>query len=306
MIVSTIERFRIEDPLHGGVPGVVIRPRSERPLPLCLFLYGGGGSAETLAAIQPLLDGWWSSGALSPLLIATPDVGPWSFYLDDPARGLGWESFIAERFVPCVEARFGAARSTRGMLGLSMGGYGALKLAFARPLQFTAVAAVSPMVEPAFEANACPVRNRFHYPPEVPQALLGPARDALLYQRDQPASRARANADALRDSALAIYIDAAGDDALNAHDGAEFLHRVLWQHDIAHEYRLRRDADHVGCDLPERMLDALRWAAGYLVPTAPAPRADVDQLRQQLSAARAEAQTRDPSVARRYGALRVT
>jgi hypothetical protein len=39
-----------------------------------------------------------------------------------------------------------------------------------------------------------------------------------------------ANADTqkIRDSGLAIYLEASERDFLNAHDGAEFLHRVLW------------------------------------------------------------------------------
>jgi hypothetical protein len=35
-------------------------------------------------------------------------------------------------------------------------------------------------------------------------------------------------------------------DFLNAHDGAEFLHRVLWDLDLWHEYHLVRNADHGG------------------------------------------------------------
>ena len=33
-------------------------------------------------------------------------------------------------------------------------------------------------------------------------------------------------------------------DFLNVHDGAEFPHRVLWDLDLWHEYRLVRNTDH--------------------------------------------------------------
>jgi S-formylglutathione hydrolase len=333
MPASQLERFQIQDPLHGAVSCVAISPPVARDsLPLCLFLYGGGGSSETLAAIQPLLDQWWTSGALPALLLATPDVGPWSFYLDDPARGLGWESFVSQRFIPSLQTRLGAsAAASVGLVGTSMGGYGALKIAFAQPARFAAVAAITPMLEPTLDAAECPLRNRFHYPPEVPQALLGLDRDAELYRRDHPAARARRNAERLRESELAIYFEAAGQDAFNAQDGAEFLHRVLWDLDIAHEYHLRRDSDHVGPDYIERLLSALRWTADQLV-LREQPALDATELawqhwldnpgsvppqrplavtsplmprllRAQLSAASRRAEQLDPAFRRRYGRL---
>jgi S-formylglutathione hydrolase len=328
-----IQRFDVDDPNQGAVPcAALLPPSAAEKLPLCLFLYGGGGSRENLADIAPILEGAWRTGALPAMVVATPDVGPWSFYLDDPARGLHWESFIAQRFIPQLRARFAVhdAAAATGLVGMSMGGYGALKLAFGRPDAFAAVYAISPMVEPSFEAEPVRPRHRFFYPPDVPQALVGANRDAELYRRDHPAARARVHADALRASPIAIAIDAAGRDLFNAHDGAEFLHRCLWQLDIAHEYRLRRDADHVGHDMPERLRDAFAWVGARLQLTAaelpaferawqqflsgasreqpatpPPPTSPVFAawLRAQLAAPRTAAEAQDPTLARRYGLL---
>lgn len=260
--------------------------------------------------------------------VVTPDVGPFSFYLDDPARGMAWETFVAERLFDHV-----APEGPVGAVGISMGGYGALKTAFARPERFRAVAAVAPMVEPAFEAGEVGPRNRYHYPPEVPASLLGPERDAALYAADHPAGRARRHAAAIRAHDLAIYVDAGSADALHAHDGAELLHRVLWDLDIAHEYRLLRDADHVGPTIVPRLEAAFAWVgerlspralplteaerswsswldaggAGAppppLPPTSPVfPRA----LRALLEPARREAARRDPTFGRTYGVLPAT
>ena len=68
-----------------------------------------------------------------------------------------------------------------------------------------------------------------------PRELLGATRDAALFESNNPASRACANAAFIRESGLAIYLEVGGDDFLNAHDGTEFLHRVLWDLEIAHE-----------------------------------------------------------------------
>jgi S-formylglutathione hydrolase len=332
---TTIHRFDVSDPRHGAVPCAAIVPGdAPGPLPACLFLYGGGGSHRSLLEIEPLLASWWSRGILPPLLVATPDVGPFSFYLDDDAHALGWESFVTERFVPYLRARWqlSATGQALGVVGISMGGYGALKIALSRSQEFGAVAAISPSLEPARTPHEVPLRNRYHYPPEVPAALLGPARDAALYERDHPATRAREHATMLRRDELAVYIDAAGRDALHAHDGAEYLHRTLWQLDIAHEYHLRRDADHVGPGLTERLREAFAWVAARIAPRAAVPlsehelawqawleqaRTDVPPLpplppesvlfpqllRAQLAEARRQAAEQDETMSRVYGLL---
>lgn len=124
------------------------------------------------------------------------------------------------------------------------------------------------MVEPALAAAKVRPRNRYHYPPEVPAALLGPERDAALYAADHPAGRAIRNAAVLREGSLAIYLDAGAADALNAHDGAEFVHRVLWELDVRHDYHLLSDGDHVGPSLLPRLEAAFCWVGRKLAPAA--------------------------------------
>lgn len=297
-----IRRFDVSDPDQGPIPCAVVAPsRAVQDLPLCLFLYGGGGGRETLVDISPLLADAWASRALPPMVVATADLGPFGFYLDDPERGLLHETFLRTRFLPFLRRSF--ELSARAVLvGVSMGGYGALKIAFAQPESFVAVAAIGPMIEPSVDAHAVPLRNRCHYPSDVPTALLGPERDAALFGRDHPAARARENAEALRGSNLAIYIDAAGRDCLRAHDGAEFVHRVLWELDVAHEYHLRRDSDHVGPDLAERLLRGFAFVGRHLVGTE-TPNEQAAGLRAQLAPLFAEAARVDPTVHRTYGVL---
>lgn len=329
---SELIRFDVLHDRHGAVGCAAVVPRTAAaPLPLCLFLYGGGGSHETLVGIQGVLDAWWAAGAVPRMLVATADTGPFSFYLDDPERGQFWESLVASHFVSHLRERFQLSRRA-GLVGISMGGYGALKVALARSADFAAVAAISPMIEPAFPGGNVPLRNRYHYPPDVPQALLGLERDAALYERDHPANRARHHAAEVRASDLAIYIDASGRDAFHAHDGAEHLHRTLWQLDIPHEYHLRRDADHVGPETLDRMREAFAWVGAHLQPPAALPLTAAEEawrtwldngqhsappstplpptsvlmprlLRAQLAPLRSAAAASDPTFERCYGEL---
>jgi S-formylglutathione hydrolase len=134
--------------------------------------------------------------------------------------------------------------------------------------------------------------------------LLGPERDPQLFERDHPLTRARRNAHALRESRQAIYIDVGSRDALHCQDGAEYLHRALWELDIAHEYHLLRDANHIGATLAPRSLRGFTWVAEHAGLGAQAERsAEELQLDAYLEPLRAAARERDASIDRVYGRL---
>ena len=267
---------------------------------------GGGPFAATLLAIEPLLAAAWRDGSLSPLLIGCVGVPPFCFYLDDPARGQHWQSAVSPGLLQALRAQLGelASPAPGGLVGISMGGYGALKLAFEQPSEHAAVAAIAPMLEPHTRAERVPPRNRYHYPDAVPQQLLGPGRDPELFAADHPVSRARRNAGALRESGLAIYLDAGSCDVLHAHDGAEYLHRALWELDIAHDYHLLRSADHVGPTLPGRLLAGFQWIARHAASRpAAAPSQEEQELAEYLAPLQRAASQEDPTFGRTYGVL---
>jgi S-formylglutathione hydrolase len=58
-------------------------------------------------------------------------------------RTLTPERFLLDRVVPCFEERWRLAPPALGLLGISMGGQGALRLAFKNPKRFPVVAAIS-------------------------------------------------------------------------------------------------------------------------------------------------------------------
>jgi S-formylglutathione hydrolase len=89
---------------------------------------------------------------------------------------------------------------------------------------------------------------------------------------------------------------------LNAHDGAEALHRELWQLDIRHEYHLLRDADHVGPTLAPRLLEAFRWTGVHTHGIAHVElSAEERALHEYVAPLRAKAPAVDPSLSRIYG-----
>jgi S-formylglutathione hydrolase len=322
--------------LPEAIPFALITPpgyKESAPLPLCLILMGGGGSRQNLVDCQPLFDSWWSDGSLPLMVLATPSPGM-SYYLEDPLGNIRWDSFLAEEFVPHLRAtcNVDADRLSTAITGISIGGYGALKTAFARPDLFGVAAAMQPMLEPGCHDSDIGARNRLHHVAGGPLQLVGPTRDPALFESNNPANRARTHAGPIRKTGMAIYIDAGDEDFLNAHDGAEFLHRVLWDLDISHEYHLVRGGDHGGPSMRPRMLAMYTWvgsvvsasrsktvepsAEGRAVsawieggmagnPPAAAPTSQdfLRILRAQFQTLRDRARVADPTTIRRYGVL---
>ena len=63
-------------------------------------------------------------------------------------------------------------------------------------------------------------------------------------------------------------------DGLFNHHNVEFLHRVLFDHGIKHEYRTVLGANHVGQSMPDRMRAALSFLNAALNPPPPDTAAD--------------------------------
>src|SRR5262245_6174793 len=59
----------------------------------------------------------------------------------------------------------------------------------------------------------------------------------------------------------------------------EFLHRLLWDHKISHEYHLVRGADHVGRTIRPRAMEALAFLTRVLNPPPPDPEAEATRKR---------------------------
>jgi enterochelin esterase-like enzyme len=144
----------------------VLTPDSAAPLPLCILLLGLGGTRDALADLQPVFEGWWSEGIIPPMIVAVPTPRQ-DYYLN-------WDSFLVDELLPRVRATSSAGEVTV-IAGISGGGYGALKLAFAHPHRFAAVAAMQPMLEPGLRETDVGARNRLHHSAGGPPQLIGAA-----------------------------------------------------------------------------------------------------------------------------------
>ena len=251
----TVARFEVPSTVVGrDVPSSALLPPGFDPasavaLPLVVWLHGGGGNREHLPRYRPWLHELTERGVIPPMVFASFSTSPFSGFLGP------WEQFIADELPRAMAERFGTRKDREGLAvaGISMGGYGALKSAFRSPERFVAVGAMEPSVEPTLTSLPSHKRNTW---------TRGPA--PALGVADNPARLAHDNAAAIRESGLAIYLEVGDEDYLNLHDGTEFVHRVLWDHDIRHEYHLVRWADHVGASMRPRFGEMMAFIAAAL------------------------------------------
>jgi enterochelin esterase-like enzyme len=124
-------------------------PRGVQPneeLPLVVFLHGGGDSHDAFDrhGISAQLDRAVSEGRVPPAVIVLPDgeLGFWANWYDGSRR---YEDWIADELVPYVRERYHtrACPEHCHVMGVSMGGSGALRLAHHRPEVFSTVTAIS-------------------------------------------------------------------------------------------------------------------------------------------------------------------
>jgi S-formylglutathione hydrolase FrmB len=168
---------------------------------------------------------------LPELLVVAVDGGN-SFFLNGPAGR--YEDLVTRDVVTHVESsyRVERGRASRMLLGVSMGGYAALRIAIAHPELFGAVATHSAMLLPKIptpEAGA----GRWHM--DAFKRAFGDPIDAALWAASDPLALApRLDPSA----APALRFDCGAQDRFGLSEGNLALHRLLEARGVAHEFAL--------------------------------------------------------------------
>ena len=171
-----------------------------------------------------------------------------------------------------------------------MGGMGSLRLAFKYPELFGAVASMEPGISPIDDWSDMRLKHRFWRGDQLMQSIYGNPVDRDYWNANNPATIAQRRSQELRDSGLKIFLEAGDADLFWLYEGTEFLHQVLWDQKIRHEYRLYYGAEHVGRTLGWRTDAAYRFLASTLSDAEPDPqvsatRERIDPLKRRLTEA---------------------
>ena len=141
--------------MPAPVPIVVATPPSyaeapDRRYPVLYFLHDGQGDEAVLYrhGVIDALETAMREGRLPEMIVVCPrGAGTWWIDAQDGTRRMA--AFLSEDLVPFVDRTFRtrAARGGRLAAGISMGGYGALRWALARPDLFAAAGGLSPAIQ---------------------------------------------------------------------------------------------------------------------------------------------------------------
>jgi len=182
--------------------------------------------------LPKLLGDLWTSGDVPEMVVVAVD-GDNSFFVDGPLGA--YERLVTRDLVAHVEATYRATpgRDGRALLGISMGGYAALRIALSRPELFRAVAAHSAVVLEEIPTAAAGAGS-WHM--AAFGRAFGDPIDPLLWAASDPLAWAR-KADPRRTPAL--YFDCGSEDRYGLFKGNEELHRRLQARGVAHTFALR-------------------------------------------------------------------
>ena len=256
-------------------------------MPVVVSLHGGGGSRQRLVEQAPRWQKLWDEKAIPPAIVVMPSVTPRGFYMNFKDGSERWEDFVVGELLEHVRSSYPASADPGRtfLTGVSMGGMGSLRMAFRYPRRFGAVAALEPGIEPLLDFKDMQPKHRFWRSDELLERAYGSPVDPAYWADNNPASMAVARANEIRDSGLQIYVEAGDEDQFWLYEGAEFLHRTLWDLRIRHEYHLVRGADHVGPSMAERNEEAIRFLFRSLNPWPVSPRMRaVDRMLDPLKA----------------------
>ena len=222
-----------------------------RRFPILYFFHGLGDNEQMFihAGGFNLVQDLWERGQIGEFLIATPNADA-TFYINSRDGKVRYEDFLVQEFLPGIETRYRTrpGRANRGVAGVSMGGYGALHLAFRHPQLFSAVSAHSPAIIdklPAFTAptSGGSMRSR------VLGATFGSPPDPAFWDHNSPLTLARsANL-----AGVKIYFDCGDQDDFGFESGATALDKILASRHIPHEahiYPGRHDWQYFAEHLP--------------------------------------------------------
>src|SRR6202030_3796297 len=120
--------------LPGGYDAIPSKPTLPQRYPVLYFLHGLGDNEQTLfnSGGWTLLDGLRGQHKMGDFLIAAPE-GRRSFYINSADGSERYSDFFFQEFMARIESKYRvhSGRAGRAITGISMGGYGAFRFAFA-------------------------------------------------------------------------------------------------------------------------------------------------------------------------------
>ncbi|MEW6207741.1 MAG: alpha/beta hydrolase-fold protein [Acidobacteriota bacterium] len=212
---------------------------TRRKYPVLYFLHGMNGSEQEFErrGVAATVDRLRADGKIGEMIIVAP-AGENSFYLNSK-NGARYEDAIIKDLIPHIEKTYRAigTPSARAIQGLSMGGFGALLLAFKHPEMFSSVTAHSSALFAELPSTQGSDR-RAQFLSRLIGNMFGNPPDEEYFRANNPIHIAETNAAAIKKSGLKIYFDVGEQDRYGFQDSNKAFDERLTKAGIAHEYHL--------------------------------------------------------------------
>jgi putative tributyrin esterase len=210
-----------------------------RRYPVLYFLHGLGSNEQSLFnnGGWDIVQDLWSQKQIIDFLVVAPD-GKRSFFINSANSRVRYSDFFIREFIPFIEAHYSVQRerSARAISGVSMGGYGALRFAFAYPELFSSVSAESPALITASPRELDISMNLGTQLGRVLGPVFGDPINIAHWDANNPFALARKNRAQLKH--LAIYFNCGRDDDFGFEKGAGELDRELRAEGVRHKFHL--------------------------------------------------------------------
>jgi S-formylglutathione hydrolase FrmB len=207
--------------------------------PILYFLHGLGDNEQALfkSGGWNLVEDLRQQHKIGDFLIVSPEAKA-SFYINSADGKIRYSDFFLQEFIPYIESKYRIRRErgSRAISGISMGGYGALRFAFANPDLFSSVSVQSAALITQSPQELTDVM-RSDTPLSGPLAsVFGNPINVQHWKQNSPFVLAKQNKLPL--AKLAIYFNCGDNDDFGFEEGAQELDKQLNGEKIKHEFHL--------------------------------------------------------------------
>ena len=212
--------------------------KGQQRFPVIYYLHGYEGNESSYLEYAK----YWREAVarFGPVILVFVNGGETSFFTDSPNGAVPAETLIVKELIPHIDQRFRTVTNSSGraLHGYSMGGTGALKLAFKYPQMFGSVVAYGAILGDATEFKK--------HLGKVYAQMFG--NEPKRFAENDPFALAERNAERIRDRVAIRIVIGTKDEFLPRHRA---LREKLQQMKIQNSYEEVRGAGHKKDDLYE-------------------------------------------------------
>jgi len=211
----------------------------EKRYPVVYFLHGINGTERWFErnGFAAIVSRMRFRREIGEFFVVAPSGGD-GFYIN-AKTGDRYEDAIVKDLVSYIDKTYRTINrpQERAIQGISMGGFGALAIAFKHPELFSSVAAHSAVLyvnPPQLNCDSQNTKNICR----AEEAILGKTLDKRYFRSVNPIDLARSRGLAIKHSGLNIYFDIGDRDKYGFQKATEALSRTLSKFNITHEFQI--------------------------------------------------------------------